>query len=433
MTERHMLLSAYVLVPGSHFGAMWRHPYSEVDYCRRELFESLALSLERGGFDYAFIPESLALPMGADGHYETMVKAGGVGTVRHDPVALVSAMLSVTRRLKFTVTLSTTFNEPYHLARTLSTLDHFSNGRMAWNVVTSAGPSNHLNFAHLPPLSHEDLFTRADEVLEVCRGLWGGWEKNAVVADKASGVYADTGRIHPIAHNGRFFDVQGPLTLPRGPGAEPGPVLMMAGTSARFCDFAARWGEVVFAIQSDGAGMRKLRADIRASAARYGRDPEAIRLMAAVQPVIGETMDIAKARAAYLDSLITDDAAMSFFAVMFGGDLSSVKKQMTLQSFLDMRGYSRTVDAGGLMPWLAQLMDEDPNMPVIEAARRFSGSTGTPRLVGTGADIADQLEALFADSCDGFVITPTHFPGTFDEFAHAVMPELRARGLIAVG
>lgn len=426
---RRMLLSAYVLLPGSHFGAMWRHPYSETDFCERELFENLGRTLERGGYDYAFIPESLALPMGMDGDYSTMVEGGWVGAIRHDPTLLVAPMVSATRRLRFTVTLSTTFNEPYHLARMLGTLDHFSNGRMAWNVVTSAGPSNSTNFGHLTSLTHDDLYERADETLRVCRSLWTSWDEGAVVADKASGLYADPGRVHPVAHEGRFFKVHGPLTLPRGPG--PGPVLMTAGVSPRGRDFAARWADVIFTIQSDAAGMRELRSDIRNRAAKLGRDPEGIRLMAAVQPVIGETEEIANARAAYLASLITPKAAMSFFAALFGSD-GSTAPDSPLSSFLEERGLSSAVDAGGLKGWLAELVANDPGITLVDAARALSGSTGTPRLIGTGQSIADQMEALFNDCCDGFVITPTHFPGTFEEFARAVIPELRTRGFVEV-
>ena len=275
MARRLMLLSAYVLVPGSHFGAMWRHPYSETDYCDRVLYENLARNLERGGFDYAFVPESLSLPMGEDGDWHEMVRHGAVGAVRHDPTLLVSPMVSVTRRLKFVVTLSTTFNEPYHLARMLGTLDHFSGGRVAWNVVTSAGASNATNFAHLPSLDHDALYARAEETLKICRELWTSWDAGAVVADKRSGIYADPEKIRPLNHKGSFFEVQGPLTLPRGPGS--GPVLMMAGISPRGRDFGARWGEVIFAIQSDPEGLRDLREDVRRRAERLGRDPHDIR------------------------------------------------------------------------------------------------------------------------------------------------------------
>ncbi|CDY73250.1 Nitrilotriacetate monooxygenase component A [Caballeronia glathei] len=422
-----MLLSAYVLMPGSHFGAMWRHPYSETDFCDRVLYENLARSLDRYGYDYAFVPESLAVPMGDDGVWETMTSRGASGAVRHDPALLVSPMIGVTRRLRFTVTLSTTFMEPFHLARTLSTLNHFSHGRIAWNVVTSAGASNAINFAHLTSLDHRDLYERAEEVLTVCRELWTSWDEDALIADKRSGIYARAEKIRQINHKGRHFDVRGPLTLPY----RAGPTLMAAGVSPRGRDFAARWAEVIFAIQSEPAAMRELRDDIRARAERMGRSPEDIRLMAAVQPVVGETREIAAARAAHLDTLVAPEAARSYLAAMLGLDLSSVSGDAPLQPILDTQNKRPAVDAGGTLAWLANLLDARPDVRVDEAAVALSGSTGTPRLVGTATDVTDQLQALFEDCCDGFVITPTHFPGTFEEFGRAVIPELRARGLVA--
>lgn len=315
-----MLLSAYLLVPGSHFGAMWRHPYSETDFCDRTLYEGVARSLDRYGFDYAFVPESLAVPMSDDGVWQTMTRRGASGAVRHDPALLVSPMIGVTRRLRFTVTLSTTFMEPYHLARMLSTLNHFSNGRMAWNVVTSAGASNAVNFAHLAAFEHGDLYERAEEVLSVCHELWRSWDEDALVADKRSGIYANDEKIRQIDHKGRYFDVRGPLTLPHG----ALPTLMAAGVSPKGRDFAARWAEVIFAIQNEPAAMRELRDDVRARAERMGRAPHDIRLMAAVQPVIGETREIAEARAAHLDSLVAVDSARSYLTALLGFDLSGV-------------------------------------------------------------------------------------------------------------
>ncbi|SAL35554.1 monooxygenase [Caballeronia cordobensis] len=422
-----MLLSAYLLVPGSHFGAMWRHPYSETDFCDRTLYEGVARSLDRYGFDYAFVPESLAVPMSDDGVWQTMTRRGASGAVRHDPALLVSPMIGVTRRLRFTVTLSTTFMEPYHLARMLSTLNHFSNGRMAWNVVTSAGASNAVNFAHLAAFEHGDLYERAEEVLSVCHDLWRSWDEDALVADKRSGIYARDEKIRQIDHKGRYFDVRGPLTLPQG----ALPTLMAAGVSPKGRDFAARWAEVIFAIQNEPAAMRELRDDVRARAERMGRAPHDIRLMAAVQPVIGETREIAEARAAHLDSLVAVDSARSYLTALLGFDLSGVPGDAPLLPLLESRRKRPAVDAGGMAAWLAKLLDSNPDVQVDEAAIALSGSTGTPRLVGTASDIADQLQALFEDCCDGFVITPTHFPGTFEEFGRAVIPELRARGLVA--
>src|SRR5690606_25208369 len=189
--RRWMTLAGYILVPGSHFGGMWRHPYSETDFCDRSLYEDVARTLERGGVDRAFGPESLSLATGAGGDYRTFVAHGAVGAIRHDPSHLVAAMAGVTRHLGFTVTLSTTYMEPYHIARIFSTLEHFSGGRMAWNIVTSAGESNAHNFGHFTPLDSPAAYRRADETLTVCSQLWNSWDEDALLRDKDSGRFAD--------------------------------------------------------------------------------------------------------------------------------------------------------------------------------------------------------------------------------------------------
>jgi FMN-dependent oxidoreductase (nitrilotriacetate monooxygenase family) len=429
--RRQMMLAGYILVPGSHFGGMWRHPYSETDFCDRTLYESVARTLERGCFDLAFVPESLSVPVGLNGDHEALVKYGAVGAIRHDPSHLVAPMVAATRHLGFTITLSTTFMEPYHLARIFGTLDHFSGGRIAWNVVTSAGESNAYNFGHHPKLDHDGLYDRADEVLEVCTKLWRSWEPDALVRDQATGIYADPDKVHTLDHAGAYFKVRGPLSLPRGPGG--GPVLMMAGVSARGRDFAARWAEVIFAIQSDPQGMKELRDDVRARAAQLGRSGAPIKLLAAVQPILGETNEIAQARAAYLDRLIHPEMARAFFSAMLGIDLTPYDPKTPIDAVLADQDSRTAVDAGAARPWLQRIVAERPDhaWTVDEIAIKLAQSSSTPRLIGTASDVADQLEELFlSEACDGFVVTPTHFPGSFEEFTRAVVPELQRRGLM---
>lgn len=429
--RRQMILAGYILVPGSHFGGMWRHPYSETDYCDRGLYENVARTLERGFFDLAFVPESLSVPTDLGGDYTTFVKYGAVGAVRHDPSHLVAPMVAVTRHLGFAVTLSTTFMEPYHLARIFGTLDHFSAGRVAWNIVTSAGESNADNFGHHARLDHDGLYHRAEEVLGICARLWESWTADAVAADKATGLYADPDKVRALDHAGTYFKVRGPLSLPRGPGG--GPVLMTAGVSPRGRDFAARWADVIFAIQSDPQGMRELRGDIRARAARLGRSGPSIRLLAAVQPILGETREIAEARAAYLDGLVHPEMARAFFSTMLGIDLASHAPSTPIDVVLRAAAGPGAVDAGAAWPWLQKILAERPGhaWTVDEVALRLARSASTPRLIGTAAEVADQLEQLFlSEACDGFVVTPTHFPGTFEEFTRAVVPELQRRGLV---
>ncbi len=433
VANRQMFLAGYILVPGSHYAGMWRHPYSETDFCDPDLFKDTAVTLERGGFDLAFIPESLSVTTGLNDDYETFLKHGAVGAIRHDPNLLVSLMASVTRTLGFTVTLSTTYMEPYHLARTLSTLDHFSRGRISWNVVTSAGPSNGHNFGHFPKLVSPEAYDRAEETLEVCRQLWRSWEPDALIADKAAGLYADTGKIRPIDHRGTRFTLRGPLSLPAGPDGEP--ILMSVGVSQRGRDFSAKWVDVVFAIQADAEGMSELRSDVRRRAAELGRDPEKLFLLTAVQPIIGETEAIAKARAEYLDELIHPDVAIAFLSGMLGIDATGCDPDTPIEEVLELAAGKSSgkaaVDGGAAFPWLDRIREEDRNRSwsLKEIAVRMARSTSTPRLVGTPEQVADQLEAYFlAGACDGFVITPTHFPGSFDEFSRSVVPILRKRG-----
>ncbi len=428
-----MFLAGYILVPGSHFAGMWRHPYSETDFCDPDLFKDTAITLERGGFDLAFIPESLSVTTGLNDDYETFLKHGAVGAIRHDPSQLVCLMASVTRSLGFTVTLSTTFMEPYHLARTLSTLDHFSRGRISWNVVTSAGPSNGHNFGHFPKLTSPESYDRAEETLEICRKLWQSWDPGAVVADKASGVYADTGKVHTIDHTGAQFQLRGPLSLPAGPAGEP--ILMSVGVSPRGRDFSAKWVDVIFAIQADAKGMFELRADVRRRAAERGRDPEKIFLLTAVQPVIGETEEIARARAHYLDEIIHPDVAIAFLSGMIGRDATGYDPETPIDDVLEQTAGPSSnraaVDGGAAFPWLDRIREEDETRTwtLKDIAIRMARSTSTPRLVGTPEQVADQLESYFLEgACDGFVITPTHFPGSFDEFSRSVVPILRERG-----
>ncbi|WP_019400782.1 MULTISPECIES: NtaA/DmoA family FMN-dependent monooxygenase [unclassified Chelatococcus] len=429
--RRWMTLAGYILVPGSHFGGMWRHPYSETDFCDRSLYEDVARTLERGGFDLAFVPESLSIATGPGGDYRTFVAHGAVGSIRHDPSHLVAAMAGVTRHLGFTVTLSTTYMEPYHIARIFSTLEHFSGGRMAWNIVTSAGESNAHNFGHFAPLDSPTAYRRADETLTVCSQLWTSWDEDALLRDKDSGRFADPDKVSTIDHAGEFFRLRGPLSLPATPGG--GPVLMAAGVSPRGRDFAARWANVMFAIQNEAAGMAELRNDVRRRAEALGRDPASIRLLAAVQPVLGETRAIAAARAAYLDEIIHPEMARAFLAAMLGMDLARFAADTPIEEVIAATPMRAAVDAGAAVPWLDQVRAEDPdrNWTLGEIALRLARSSSTPRLVGTARDVADALEAFFAaEACDGFVITPTHFPGSFDEFARAVVPELRRRGLV---
>jgi dibenzothiophene sulfone monooxygenase len=417
-----MHLAGYVLVPGSHFQGMWRHPYSQTDFFSRRLYEQIGVTLEEGLFDLAFIPEALAIPDAYQDSFATTVEFGLQGAVRPDPSFVAAAIGGVTSHLGVGVTMSTTYTAAYHIARIFSTLDHFTNGRVAWNMITSGSESNARNFGDDRLPEHDGRYELADETVAVCEQLWGSWEPDALVLDKSSGRFADPERVHYIDHVGERLKVKGPLTLTHSP--QGGPVLIQAGASPRGRHFGATWAEMIFSILPI-SHMKEFRDDLRRRAAELGRDPDRLKIITAVQPTLGETTEIAHARLAYLEQLIDLRAALAQLSTHLDIDLADCNPEA------DARSLIAQVEKHSALPILDRVAPPDgPTVTIRQAAIGFSTHQLTPQVVGTPIEIADQLEELFVEgACDGFVITPTHFPGTFEEFTRSVVPELQRRGL----
>jgi FMN-dependent oxidoreductase (nitrilotriacetate monooxygenase family) len=330
---------------------------------------------------------------------------------------VLPVMAAATRHLGLGATLSTTFHSAYHLARWLGSLDAMSGGRVAWNVVTSATnlEAQNAGLAELPP--REERYDRADEVLEACHALWNSWDADAFVLDKAGGVLADPAKVHYANYEGRWVKSRGPLSIPRSPQGRP--VIMQAGASDRGRDFAARWAEAVFTIQRDRADMRAFYDDLMGRLDQYGRRPEDCAVLPAISVVLGETESIARERAAYLDSLIDPELSTAATSSSVGADLTKLKGDVTLASLQGNQGMKGTEQV------LASAMKS--GLTFAQAAvKRGEGR----ELVGTPTMIADHLQDLFeAGICDGFVLAPTQFPGMFEQFCRAVVPELQRRGI----
>lgn len=419
-----MVLAAYLMLPSSHLTGLWRHPYSDVDMLDQGFYQSIARTLERGGFDVAFLPDTLSLPTDPEGSHDDAVRYGTAGAIRPDPAHVVNTMAAVTTRLSFVVTASTTFTQPYHLARQFSTLNHLTGGRVGWNIITSALDGDARNFGLDAIPSHEDRYARAHETLEAVTALWDSWEDGAVIADRRTGVFADPSRVRPVDYRGRHVTVRGALTLPRQPGGRP--ALFQAGESDTGREFAARWADGVFVIQNDLEAIRAHRDAIGRRAAAHGRPTP--RVLAAVQVVVGETREIARQRAAFLSRLVDPAAAIAAQSVHWGVDLRAHDPSTRVTRLLADHPHATPG------PRIERLLAERPghDWTIEEIAVRYAESASTPRVTGTPADVADELEALFRSGVvDGFVITPTAIPGTFEEIAHAVVPELRRRGLLA--
>jgi FMN-dependent oxidoreductase (nitrilotriacetate monooxygenase family) len=420
MQQRRMHLVAYLKTgpTATHVGG-WRHPESTLhDILRPSRYEHIARVLEDACFDACFFADLFGLYDVHGGSYDAYLRRGGQISFL-DPTVVLPVMAAATRHLGLGATLSTSFHTAYHLARWLGSLDAMSGGRVAWNVVTSATDLEAQN-AGLDELPPKDLrYDRADEVLEACFALWEGWDPDAMVLDKKAGVLADPSKVRYANYAGRWIKSRGPLSIPRSPQGRP--VIMQAGSSDRGREFAARWAEAIFTTQLGVEDMRIFRKDIHARMAAHGRAPEDCAVLPGISVVIGETESIARERAEYLNSLIDPELSLAASSSGLGADLSRLSEGKTLEELPQgNQGMQGTADL------LAQAMKAEGLSLKEAATKRGKGR----EIVGTPEMVADRLEAMFtADACDGFVLAPTMFPGMFEQFCRAVVPELQRRGL----
>jgi len=325
----------------------------------------------------------------------------------------------VTRHVGLVTTASTTYNEPYNLARKFATLDLISKGRAGWNVVASWSEHEAQNFGLETTLDYDTRYARSAEFVEVVKGLWDGWEDGALVFDKASGQYFDEARMHVLNHHGRFFKVRGPLSVAGMPQGHP--VIVQAGASDQGRELGAATADVIYAINTSVDAARAYYDDVKGRMAKYGRRPDDLKIMPAFCPVVGRTREEAQAKYDQLQALIDPLAGL--------GSLYS--------SFGDLSGYALDdplpEDALGpqeLRSLSAQFVERmRREKPTIRDLYLRAGLTGSAK-IGTPADIADAMQEMFeAGACDGFNITPATLPGGGEDFVEMVVPELRRRGL----
>jgi FMN-dependent oxidoreductase (nitrilotriacetate monooxygenase family) len=402
--------------PSASYPSSWRHPAAAVhDFLRPERWESLAKVMEEALFDACFFADSLGVPDLYKGSYADYIGRGGqLGLL--DPMTLLPIMSRVTKHLGLGITLSTTFMPAYAIARYVSSLDTLSNGRVAWNVVTTGRDFEAQNFGldGLPP--KELRYDMADEVLEACDALWTGWDDDALVLDKASGAFADPAKIRYAHYEGKYVRSRGPLCSPRSPQVRP--VIMQAGSSPRGRQFAARWAEVIFCSPATREDAIAYRGDIRARMEAIGRAPDDCAVLPSVTVVVGETDSIAREKAAYLESLVDPELVVAASSWSVVADLSQVDTPEGMAASNSNQGVQGHRDR-------VKQVARANNISFAEAVRR-------PRalLVGTPAAIADVMENWFrAGACDGFILPPTVFPTTIEEFGRMVVPELQRRGL----
>jgi FMN-dependent oxidoreductase (nitrilotriacetate monooxygenase family) len=319
-----------------------------------------------------------------------------------------------TTHLGLGITLSTSFYHPFHLARMLASLDHLSNGRVAWNVVTSASDMEARNFGMDAIPDRVTRYDRAEESVEACMALWNTWEDGALLLDKASGAFADPARVHYADYAGKHVATRGPLPTPRCP--QGNPVIMQAGSSPRGRAFAARYAEVIFTFQHAKADMQAFRAEMHERMREARRDPAECVILPALDTIIGESESMAAEK--------RDHLALAITSCHIGIDLSGFPLDEPLQVL------ARDQTVSGALDILLQATHASGGLTLREAAQRYGTSVMAPQLVGTASSIADRMQDLFeSDACDGFILTPTTFPGNFEQVSRALVPELQRRGI----
>jgi len=419
MKQRRMMrLGAFVHETGQHVAA-WRHPeaHAHPGVSFAQMVETAQLA-ERGKFDLLFLADSAAVSLA--GSADARGRMGKV--VKFEPMTILSALAAVTKNLGLVATSTTTYNEPYTLARQFASLDQISGGRSGWNLVTSNNEADALNYSKDEHLAHADRYERAIEFADVVNGLWDSWDEDAFRRDKESGVFFDPSKLHVLNHKGKHFKVRGPLNVARSPQGRP--VLVQAGASGTGRDVAARLAELVFTAQTTIEQGKEFYSDVMARLPKFGRTQDEVKVMPGFYPVVGRTEAEAKEKFEYLQSLIQPAVGLAI-----------------LEHTIGVHGLDK-LPLHGPVPEMA-----DTNGPLsrqrllLEAARRDkltlwelcllnAGPRGHVLAIGTAQQVADVMEDWFVNgAADGFNVMPAWLPGSLADFVDLVIPELQRRGL----
>jgi FMN-dependent oxidoreductase (nitrilotriacetate monooxygenase family) len=413
--SRQLRLGAFMR-PVSIHTAAWRYPgaWPDANFNFAHL-RRFAQTLERGKFDAFFMADHLAvlnMPMQALKRSATVTS--------FDPLTLLPALAVVTEHLGLIATASTTYNEPYHVARKFASLDHLSGGRAAWNVVTSGNPDEAMNFGLDEHVEHDQRYRWAREFIDVVTGLWDSWADDAFVRDVAHGIYFDPDKLHILNHRGEHLKVRGPLNVARP--IQGWPVIVQAGASDAGRQLAAETAEVIFGAGGSLAYARSFYADVKNRMERLGRDRDHLKVLPGAFVVVGDSTAEAREKRARLDSLVHYDSAVASLSIALGHDVSGFDPDGPLppipESNASRSGRERVID-----------LANREHLTVRQLAQRVGGYGGLA-FVGTPTMIADQMEEWLAtEACDGFNIMFPYLPGGLDDFVDRVVPELQRRSL----
>ena len=416
MTKRQLKLGLSMRYLGYH-AAAWRHP--DVDPAgASELshFVRVAQTAERAKFDMVFLADGIGIrtkdePPGA--------LSRSAQTAELEPLTLLSALSSVTSHIGLVATASTTYNEPFHIARKWASLDHLSGGRAGWNVVTSWSDAEARNFNRDQHLDYETRYERAAEFVEVVKGLWDSWEEGAFLGDKVSGVFLDRAKLHVLNHVGKHFKVQGPLSVKRTPQGRP--LLVQAGASEQGIDIAAGSADVVYSAAYEIPPAKAYYDTLKGRMARHGRQPAELLIMPGITHFIGRTRQEAQEKYDRLNDLVDPILGLSY---LYGqmGDLSGhdIDGPVPEPTNPHVRSIAKN---------LLDMARRD-GLSIRQLYTKVAAGFGTRIVIGTAADVVDDMQAWAeAGAADGFNICPPLLPGGLDDFAEMAIPELRRRGL----
>ncbi|MGY2289584.1 LLM class flavin-dependent oxidoreductase [Pseudomonas sp. SDO528_S397] len=414
-TPKQLKLGAFMRPVSIHTGA-WRYPgaYADANFNFQHL-KRFAQTLEKARFDAFFMADHLALlnmPIDA-------LKRSHTAT-SFEPFTLLSALSQATDHIGLVATASTTYDEPFHIARRFASLDHLSNGRAGWNIVTTANPDAARNFGLPHAHDHDERYARAREFYDVVTGLWDSWADDAFIRDASSGVYFDPDKLHTLNHQGRHLSVRGPLHIARP--VQGWPVIVQAGASEAGRQLAAQTAEVIFVAPGTLEEGQAFYADIKRRMAALGRHPDHLKILPGAFVVVGDTHEEARRIRAHLDSLVHYESAIASLSVALGVDATRFDPDQYLPAI------PPTNDSQSSRERVLALADRE-QLTVRQLAQRLGGYAGLS-FVGTAASIADQMQQwLESEGSDGFNIMFPWLPGGLDDFVAKVVPELQARGI----
>ncbi len=412
----------WLMSPAGNHPAAWLHPGTELRGANNFAhYVRMVQKAERAKFDFVFQADAAGA---RDGNMKALSRAPRFMNI-WEPLSLLSALVGVTERIGLAGTMSTSYYEPYNLARQYASLDHLSGGRAGWNVVTSAHPAGGYNFGRDGLEEHALRYERAREFVEICFGLWDSWDDDAFTLNRETGLYFDPDKMHYLHHKGKFFSVRGPLNIARPPQGRP--VIIQAGGSEAGKDLAAETAEVIFTRDASMARAQGFYADVKGRMARFGRPPDHLKIMAGLSIIVAPTASEAEEKFQLLQSMIHPDVGLEVLSEDLEGiDLSD----LPLDQPLPRERLPATANRHKqFFDQILRLMNEE-NLTLRELYLRYGAARGGEVIRGTPAQVADTMEAWFVNhAADGFMLNFPLIPQGMDDFASMVVPELQRRGL----